>query len=115
MCTFTKKGMPRIVYNVTVKVLDEILIDWVQWMQEKHIPDVMNTGCFESYQMNKILHDDGDGGHSYAIQYISQDKDKIDTYLTQFAKPLQKEHTDRYKDKYVAFRTLMEIVSSSKG
>ncbi len=105
--------MPKIVYNVTVKILDEIHIDWLQWMQEVHIPDVMNTGCFLSYQMNKILHDDGDGGHSYAIQYICQSHQDLNTYQANFAKQLQAQHTNRYKDKYVAFRTLMEIVSSS--
>ncbi len=105
--------MPKIVYNVTVKILDEILIDWLQWMQEVHIPDVMNTQCFLSYQMNKILHDDGDGGHSYAIQYICESIEELNTYQAKFAKKLQEEHATRYKNKYVAFRTLMEIVSTS--
>lgn len=105
--------MPRIVYNVTVKVTPKILKDWVQWMTEAHIPDVMKTECFESYSMNRILHDDGDGGHSYAIQYISPDRDTFNRYLTEHAPALQKDHTERYKGEFVAFRTLMEIVSAS--
>ncbi len=105
--------MARIVYNVTVKIIDEILIDWVQWMTEVHIPDVMNTECFDSYQMTKILHDDGDGGHSYAIQYVSPNKEAFEKYQLEYAKKLQEEHATRYQGKYVAFRTLMEIVSAS--
>ena len=35
-----------IIYNVTCNVENEILKDWLQWMVEIHIPDVMQTGFF---------------------------------------------------------------------
>ncbi|MBK7697725.1 MAG: DUF4286 family protein [Saprospiraceae bacterium] len=39
------------------------------------------------------------------------DDDTFDRYQTNFAKALQKEHADKYQNKYVAFRTLMQIES----
>ncbi|NNF21237.1 MAG: DUF4286 family protein, partial [Saprospiraceae bacterium] len=42
--------MARILYNVTVKIQAAFVDDWKKWMTERHIPDVMATGCFESYR-----------------------------------------------------------------
>ena len=38
-----------IIYNVTVSLVDQTIHEeWLNWMKTKHIPDVMNTGCFLS-------------------------------------------------------------------
>ena len=44
-----------ILYNVTVNVEDGIHHDWLTWMKETHIPDVMNTGMFIENKMLKLL------------------------------------------------------------
>ena len=35
-----------IVYNVTVNIDKNIVDDWLTWMKEIHIPEVMKTGFF---------------------------------------------------------------------
>ena len=40
-----------IVYNVTTKVAAAIQTDWLQWIKEEHIPDIINTGCFTNAGM----------------------------------------------------------------
>ena len=35
-----------ILYNVTISIDTSVEEDWLQWMKEIHIPDVMNTGLF---------------------------------------------------------------------
>ena len=40
--------------------------------------------------------------------YFCNNLDDFQKYQRDFAPALQKDHMDRYKDKYVAFRTLME-------
>ena len=99
-----------IVYNVTVKIDLEVHEDWLHWMQSKHIPDVMNTKKFSDHRMYRIMEEDQRDGITYAIQYFAESFSDIQDYQQEFAKDLQKEHTDRYKDKYVAFRTLMKSV-----
>ena len=98
-----------ILYNVTVKVTKDTSTEWLSWMKSKHIPDVMATGLFVEHKICKILHDEEDGD-TYAIQYLCKNMDDFKAYQEKFAKPLQAEHTERYKDRYIAFRTLMEIV-----
>ena len=97
-----------ILYNVTVKIDLEVHDEWYSWMQEKHIPDVLNTGCFLECCMNKILGIDESDGISYAIQYRCKDMNQLYVYQDNFAAKLQEEHTQKYKDRFVAFRTIME-------
>lgn len=103
--------MPKILYNVTVKIDRNVHHDWLHWMQSVHIPDVMKTGMFLQYKMTKILGDDDEQGHSYAIQYVAENIEKFNAYQIFHAPELQKMHAERYPNQYVAFRTLMEIVA----
>ena len=100
-----------IIYNVTVNIEDDVHQDCVEWMKTKHIPDVMNTGYFLENKICKIISvQEDETGHSYAIQYTCNTMDDLDEYQTQHAPKLQEEHTNRYKGKFVAFRTLLEVI-----
>ena len=100
----------RIIYNVTVKIESEIEAEWLDWMTKHHIPDVLATNLFEKVLINRLLHDDGDGGVTFAFQYICKSLEAFNIYQKKHAAALQNDHSERYKDRYVAFRTLMEIV-----
>lgn len=98
-----------LIYNVTVKIEPSIQKDWVKWMKEVHIPDVMGTGLFVENKLCRLLLDETDG-ITYAVQYSCIDMAAFQQYQTLHAKRLQTEHTERYKNRYVAFRTMMEVI-----
>ena len=98
-----------IVYSVTVNIEDEVHDDWLQWMKETHIPDVMNTGFFSNYRILKVIsHQEEKDGTTYNIQYDCVSMADLHKYQVQHAPKLQKEHNDLYENKFVAFRTLLE-------
>lgn len=100
-----------IIYNVTINVENDIHEEWLNWMKNVHIPDVMNTGFFTAHKMCKVLtQQEGETGNTYAIQYSCNSMKELDEYLEKKAPELQMEHTNRYRDKFVAFRTLLEVV-----
>jgi len=100
-----------IIYNVTVNIENDVHEDWLNWMKTKHIPDVMNTGYFLENKMAKVLTTQEDEtGHTYAIQYTCNSIDDLDEYQEKHAPKLQEEHVNRYQGKFVAFRTLLEVV-----
>ena len=99
-----------IVYNVTIKIDTDIYEEWLSWMKEVHVPDVMRTNLFLENKICRLLGVDEEDGITYAIQYTCESMNVFDTYQQQFAKQLQQEHTERYQGKFVAFRTLMEVV-----
>jgi hypothetical protein len=101
--------MVMFIYNVTVNISDDVHTDWLNWMRQTHIPDVMKTGCFIDNRLVKVLYVEDDG-HTYSIQYTFLEMEDIERYNKHFAPQLQAEHAAKYKDKYAAFRTLLQII-----
>lgn len=99
-----------IIYNVTVNIENDVHDEWLKWMQEIHIPEVLATGIFTESRIFKILADTDSGGTSYAIQYSCPTMEDYERYRDTHAAALQKSTSDRFKDKFVAFRTLLETV-----
>lgn len=98
-----------IVYSVTVNIEESVHEDWLNWMKSKHIPDVLSTGLFKSHRFLKVLSkNEGEEGHTYNIQYTCPSMSELEKYQSNHAESLQGEHTERYKNKFVAFRTLLE-------
>ena len=104
-----------IIYNVTVKIESEVAKEWLQWMKNEHIPEVIHTGLFTHARILKLIGHDDEQGIAYAIQYHCRDMASLEKYQAEFAKELQSKHTERYKDKYVAFRTIMQELWTREG
>ncbi len=100
-----------IIYNVTVKIDTDIHDEWLHWMQTKHIPDVILTGYFSEHHLARLMYQDDADGVTYVIQYRCTDIQKLNKYFSEAAPTLQKEHTERYQGKFVAFRTIMELLT----
>lgn len=98
-----------IIYNVTINIDKDIHEEWVAWMKAIHIPEVMETGCFLESKMCKIIGDE-ETGINYAIQYTAKNVEQYEKYKAQYAPAMQKKVTDRYPGKFVAFRTLLEVI-----
>ena len=103
-----------IIYNVTVKVDNETHDDWLQWMQENHIPDVMKTGYFKAFRVSRVISIKDPDGSTYAIQYDCESTAVLHQYQVKAAPALQRQHVERYGDKALAFRTLMEVVDEKR-
>jgi hypothetical protein len=99
-----------LLYNVTVGVDKDIEQEWLLWMKESHMPDVLKTGMFVSSKIYKVLHDQDDGTVSYSVQYFAKSIDHIQQYLEVYAPALIEAHRQKFINKHVAFRTLLEEV-----
>ena len=44
-----------IIYNVKVIIKKDVEDAWLKWMREVHIKDVMETGYFTNWEMQKLL------------------------------------------------------------
>lgn len=102
-----------ILYNITIKIEQSVHDDWLQWMQETHIPAYLDTGLFTEYKFCRIMGDVDQHGITYALQFVSKDQKTFQIYQQLHAKRLQNIQAECYPDQYVTFRTLMEIVGKS--
>ena len=99
------------IYNVTTKVAWPIHEAWVQWMKEKHIPDVMNSGCFTEFRFVRLLETDESEGPTYAVQYYAATKHDYERYIEQHAPELRKDALNNWGSNFIGFRSLMELVN----
>lgn len=102
-----------LLYNVTVSIDEAIQEDWLKWMKEVHIPDVMATGCFIESRILRVQGEE-QGGVTYAISYLSPSEEKYNEYQERYAPTLQKEHTERYEGRFAAFRTILNVIEEFK-
>ena len=100
-----------IIYNVTIKVTKAIQKDWLAWLKDEHIPDVLSTKCFSKATILHLLEVDESEGSTYAIQYSGQNRGDYKRYLDEFADTLRQRSFDRWGDQFIAFRTIMEVVN----
>jgi hypothetical protein len=103
-----------IVYNVTVSIDQDVCSEWLEWMKQVHIPDVMRTGHFQKYRILRV-HGEEDNGVTYAIQYEAPNWTAYNEYMEKCAPGLQKLHRERYEGKFAAFRTILEIVDELRS
>ena len=103
-----------ILYNVTINIDYDVHDEWLDWIKNKHIPDVLKTGLFIENKICRILAEE-DGGKSYSIQYFLKNMDDYYTYQKEYASSLQLEHTQKYEGKFAAFRTILEVVHEHKN
>jgi len=96
-------------YNVTLILDDAAAEEWLQWMQEIHIPEVLATGMFVSNRLLKVV-DSPNEGVTYCAQYIAETLENYTEYQKNYAPVLQEKLNEKFKNRFVAYRTLMEYV-----
>ncbi|GMQ25336.1 DUF4286 family protein [Algoriphagus sp. oki45] len=99
-----------ILYNITINVTQDIEEDFLSWMKSTHIPEVLETGIFHDHKFFRLLHESEDGSTNYCIQYFTDSMEQMMEYEKKHAAILRTKTQERYRDKAVAFRTLLETI-----
>ena len=99
-----------ILYNVTIKVDHSIAGPWLTWLKEEHIPEMIKTGCFTGATILQLLEVDESEGMTYAVQYHANSKALYNRYIKEYAADMRKKSTEKWGDKFIAFRSVMQIV-----
>ena len=102
--------MTMLIYNVTTQVTWDIQEAWVKWMKEEHIAKVMSAGHFTHHRLVKLLEVDDSDGPTFAIQYFCASPELYHQYVRAHAPRMRQESIDKWGDKFISFRSLMEVV-----
>ena len=98
------------VYNVSLKLDWGIVEEWLRWMREEHMEEVLATGCFIDSKLFKLLVQDDTEGPTFIVQYTCNKKIDYLRYKKEFAPALQQKGASKFGNKMVAFRSIMESV-----
>jgi Domain of unknown function (DUF4286) len=100
-----------ILYNVTIKVDNSIVDEWLNWLSSEHIPEVIATGCFTGHTLCRLLETDEEEGPTFSVQYKANSRADYDRYIENFADTMRKKSFDKWGNKFIAFRSVMEVVN----
>jgi hypothetical protein len=99
-----------IIYNETFVIDEEIHQQWLGWMKDNHIPNVIGTGDFQSFQILKVLNSPNEGV-TYCIQYFTDDIEKYENFMLYHLNPLHITHNQTFENRFVLFNTLMQQIN----
>ncbi|MFD0751157.1 DUF4286 family protein [Mucilaginibacter calamicampi] len=98
-----------IVYNETVIVDEAIHRQWLSWMQQEYIPQVMATGHFKRFTILNVL-DSPNEGVTFCIQYFADSRENYNKFAAVHLQQLQALHFQKFENQFVMFNTLMKAV-----
>ena len=99
------------IYNVTIKVKNEIQEDWLEWLKAEHIPEVIATGCFQKATLLRLMEVDESEGPTFAVQYYAESKGAYNQYIEKYANLLRQKSYEKWGDSFIAFRSIMQVVN----
>jgi len=99
-----------IVYNVTIKIDPQIQTEWLTWLKNEHTPGIMATGLFIDYKLFHLLEEE-EHGTTYVVQYFMHSIEHHKKYIDEFSLQFRQKTFDKWGDRFVSFRTVMEIVN----
>lgn len=99
-----------IIYSVTISVDEKIEKEWVDWMRNIHIPEVMATELFLNCRFAKLISHKEEGYVNYSAQYSCASSEDLDHYKMNFAKQLQQKSLEQFANQMHAFRTELAVI-----
>lgn len=100
-----------IIYAVTADVEASTAPEWLAWMRETHIPEVLATGCFSGCRIAEQYEPEPPPGCvTFVLDYSSPSPAQLARYREHFAPALQQAHTSRYGTRACARRTVRTLI-----
>ena len=96
------------VYMVELEV-DSLIVDkWLDWVRP-HMDEVLETGCFTSGALEKVLDPNSDVP-TYVIRYTFNELKDFKKYEAEYATELRKEGAKLFGDHMKAKRSITEML-----
>jgi len=100
-----------IVYSVKINIRKIVEEEWLIWMKNVHIKEVMSTNYFSDWKIYKIIIPESlDNESSYIIEYLTDSLEKYEAYVKNESRRLQEDHIKKFGGKFTASRSVMEII-----
>ena len=103
-----------IVYKVTIDIDYSVEEDWLLWMKNEHIPELIQLNLFLKTNFFKRLPLEKNPKNiynSYCVEYYCTSIKEYNLYKNTYANKIQEKHSNRYKGKFKAKREILELIN----
>ena len=98
-----------ILYNVTMNIDKQFEKEWLVWMKNIYLPEVMKTGMFLEFKVYRIKAQQQDGSN-FSVQLFAKSMNEVVQYQSQFAAGLESRLMAKFGSNLVFFATMLESV-----
>lgn len=102
-----------LVYNTTYQVNIEDARNFVIWIHQCYIPNVIEFGQLKKPRLSRIISHKEEGSECFSLQFEVESSARLHHWYNKQGAQLNKELIDLFKEKVVAFTTLMDIIDES--
>ncbi|MEI8272835.1 MAG: DUF4286 family protein [Paludibacter sp.] len=99
-----------LIFNTTYKVATKRTVEWQQWINESHIPFMLNSGEFSKPQVAKVIGSEDDGGVSFSVQFHIVDMNILMSWHQTNATDFQNNCSAKFGEEVVFFTTVLELI-----
>lgn len=96
-------------YNITLIVEDASAASFLNWIKSVYVPQVIETGLYASNKLLTVV-DSPNEGVTFCAQFVAETRDKHNQFTDIYEPILNADLDSKYRNKYVSYRTLMEII-----
>lgn len=98
------------VYNITTNIQESSEENWLAWMQQTYIPEMLETGKFLSAKMCKVLVEEDMGGVTYSVQYMVETKEALESFYEENSVNMKNKMNSKFAGQFVYFETEMKLI-----
>ena len=98
-----------IVYKVIIQIEKKIEKDWLNWMRDVHIPEIMDLNIFYKSQLFNIINNKEKEFSSFCIEYFCRSEEEYNIYKKKYSKNLQIKHIEKFKGKFNGKRLILSL------
>ncbi|MET0635625.1 MAG: DUF4286 family protein [Chitinophagaceae bacterium] len=102
---------PALIYNVTTKVDGAAGEEWLAWMKEEYIPEMLGTGCFHDAVILQLTEVDDSEGPTFAVQYSSAGRSQYNRFIQLFADDMRRKAEARWGAQIISFGSVLRVVN----
>lgn len=99
-----------LIYNTTYHADEEVVKNFLIWLREVYIPEVLQRDMLRQPRLCRILSHRQEGGESFSLQWEVEDSGILHRWHVSQGKHLNEELSKIFKDKVVGLPTLMEVM-----
>src|SRR5699024_7208522 len=96
------------IYNITTNIEQDIHEEWLEWMENVFIPEMLATKKFSKALMTRVLIEEEMGGITYSVQYTATNAIDFKYVLDHHVDRIQKVNRE-CEGRTVSFSTKMKI------
>jgi hypothetical protein len=99
-----------IIYNLTVNITHQAHNEWMKWLKEEHLPEIIETKTFYDIKIYQLINIEEADGPTYSVQFFARSMEEYDIFINEYAPAFINKSVNKWGDEMFSFRTTLKNI-----